>query len=216
MARIVFDLDGTLIDSAPDLRAVANEVLDGEGAEPVTLEDTYEFIGNGTPVFVARMRAARGIPDSEQDRLLAAFLDRYDGAVGLTRPYSGVVDALGKLFADHALGICTNKPHGPALSVLNHFGLASYFSTVIGGDSLPEPKPDPAPLHAAFDALGAGPRLYVGDSEVDAETAERAGVAFLLHTGGYLKSRAEDVQHAAGFGRFADLPGIVEAALKRV
>ncbi len=207
MARIVFDLDGTLIDSAPDIQAIANALLADEGLAPVTLEQVRGFIGNGTAVFIRKLRAARGIPDSEQARFLDVFHDRYDDAVRLTHPYPGVVAALEALRgAGHRLGICTNKPLQPTHSVLNHLGLDRFFDTVWGGNSLPVSKPDPAPLHAAFDALSGGPCLYVGDSEVDAETAVRADIPFLLFTEGYRKSPVTEMVHARAFSTFAELP----------
>ncbi|MEC7764594.1 MAG: phosphoglycolate phosphatase [Pseudomonadota bacterium] len=216
MARIVFDLDGTLIDSAPDIRGVANGLLGEAGLEPLTLEETRSFIGNGAGVLVEKMRAARGIDDSEHDRLLATFVDRYDAAVDLTVPYPGVTEALDSLIqAGHALGICTNKPVSPTHAVLRHLGLNGYFDTIWGGDSLPVRKPDPAPLLAALDALGAGQAVYVGDSEVDAETAEHAHVPFLLFTEGYRKSPVERIAHAAAFGSFEHLPVLVAELLSR-
>ncbi|RMF39471.1 MAG: phosphoglycolate phosphatase [Alphaproteobacteria bacterium] len=209
-ARIVFDLDGTLIDSAPDLHAVANDLLRREGAGDITLDQARSFIGEGTSVFVARMRAAAGIPDSEQDRLLAGFLAAYEGAVGLTRPYPGVPEALEALRqAGHRLGLCTNKPAAPAHAVLRHLGLAGFLDCVIAGDSLPERKPDPAPLQAALAALGDGRPVYVGDSEIDAETARRAGVPFLLFTQGYRKRPVEELPHAGRLDGFDELPRLI-------
>lgn len=213
-ARLVFDLDGTLIDSAPDIRATANLLLAREGRAELSLEDTRAFIGHGAPVFVARMREARDLPDSLQDRLLGDFVALYDKAVGLTQPYPGVEEALQRLSdAGHRLGICTNKPLGPARAVLAHLGLDRYFGAVVGGDSHPSRKPDPAPLRAAFEALGQGPMLYVGDSEVDAETSARARVPFLLFTEGYRKVPAEVLPHAALFSHYEQLQGLVGAAL---
>ena len=83
MARIVFDLDGTLIDSAPDIHGIANRVLEGEGAEPITLAEARDFIGNGASVFVQRMRQVRGISASAHDRLMADFVASYDPAATL-------------------------------------------------------------------------------------------------------------------------------------
>lgn len=144
MARIVFDLDGTLIDSIEDVRGVANAVLAGEGAAPLSRDEARAFIGNGAPVFVERMRAARGIGAGEQARLLADFVERYDRAVELTEPFPGVPGALERLRASgHRLGICTNKPLSPARAVLAHLGMDGFFEVVLGGDSAPRPKPDP-------------------------------------------------------------------------
>lgn len=214
MARIVFDLDGTLIDSAPDLQAIANAVLAAEGLAPITMAETRDFIGNGAGVFVQKFRAVRGVSDSHHARLLADFMARYDTAHHLTRPYPGVLAALHHLQdAGHALGICTNKPLRPTRAVLDHLGLGAFFSTIWGGDSLAVHKPDPAPLHAAFTALYGGPCLYVGDSDVDAETAQRASVAFALFTEGYRKSPVEALHHTASFAHFDDLPRVVDAIL---
>ncbi len=215
-ARIVFDLDGTLIDSVPDLQGIANALLREQGCAPITLAEARGFIGNGVKVFVQKMRRARDIPDSEQAPLHAAFMERYRGAVTLTRPYPGVVDALDTLVArGHALGICTNKPLEPTHAVLDHLGLARYFGCIYGGDSLPVHKPDPAPLTAAFAALGGGPELYVGDSEVDAETAVNADVPFLLFTEGYRKGPVVAMPHRLAFVEWTALPGLVTDLLER-
>jgi phosphoglycolate phosphatase len=122
---------------------------------------------------------------------------------------TGALDALRA--AGHRLGICTNKPEEPTLLVLELLGLARYFDVVVGGDTLAQKKPDPAPLAHAFAALGDGARLYVGDSEVDAETAQRAGVRFALYTEGYRKMPVETLAHDWRFADFTDLPGIVAA-----
>jgi len=142
--------------------------------------------------------------------MLAAFMGGYRGAVGLTVPYRGVPAALEVLAAaGHALGVCTNKPAEPARAVLAHVGLLDRFAVVVGGDSLPVTKPDPAPLRAALDALPPGEALFVGDSEVDAATAKAAGVPFLLFAEGYRKEPVAELPHAAAFDRWDDLPRLV-------
>ena len=213
---LVFDLDGTLVDSAPDICAVANAVLTEEGVAPLALDEARGFVGAGASVFVERMRAARGLPEADHARLLARFLAGYEGAVENTRPYPGVADALAALAArGHPMGVCTNKPIGPARGVLAHFGLSHRFGAVVGGDSLPARKPDPAPLRATIEALGSGAALFVGDSEIDAETAARAGLPFLLFTRGYRKAPVESLPHAAAFDDFAALPGLVDGLVAR-
>ncbi|MEO0653376.1 MAG: phosphoglycolate phosphatase [Pseudomonadota bacterium] len=210
MARIVFDLDGTLIDSAADIHALANIVLAEEGAAPLTLAQTRTFVGNGAPMFVTRMRAARGLPESDHDRLLARFVAGYSSAVDLTEVFAGVEDALATLRAGgHRLGICTNKPLAPAQAVLDHTGLAQYFDAVIGGDSLPTVKPDPAPLDAAFAALGTGPKVFVGDSDVDADAAVQAQVPFLLFAHGYARKPLAELPCDATFDSFDALPALI-------
>ena len=214
-ARIVFDLDGTLVDSAPDIWVTANLVLAREQAAPLTLEETRSFIGHGAAVFVSRICESRNLPAERQPRMLADFMSRYDKAVSRTFPYMGVRPSLLKLhLAGHRMGVCTNKPLVPAHAVLSHLKLERFFGTVIGGDSLPVRKPDPAPLDAAFEALGSGPMIYVGDSEVDAETAERLGVPFLLYTEGYRKTPVEQIPHTVSFSHFSELTGLVDVLLK--
>lgn len=212
-ARIVFDLDGTLIDSAPDIQGIANDLLKGEGAAPIDLAQTHDFIGNGVGVFVEKMRTLRGIPDRAQTRLVDAFAEKYKTAFARTTLYPGVRDALVALSENHALGICTNKLIDPCHAVLRHFELDRLFSTVWGGDSLATRKPDPAMLHAAFDALGSGPMIYVGDSEVDAETAHRASVPFFLFTEGYRKTPVDMIHHHVTFSDFNNLHALVNTEI---
>lgn len=215
MARIVFDLDGTLVDSAPDLHAIANALLTQRSLCPITLEQARSFIGLGVGVFVARLCAARGIAEGDQAILLQEFMDRYDQAVTLTRLYPGVAEALAALRnAGHVLGLCTNKPMRPTLALLRHLDMAGHFFRIMAGDSLAVQKPDPAPLIAAFDMPGIGPDLYVGDSEVDAETASRAGVPFVMFTEGYRTTPMAQLSHRAAFGAFVDLPALVDDIIK--
>ena len=112
--------------------------------------------------------------------------------------------------AGYRLGVCTNKPHEPAVIILQDLGLEGYFDVVIGGDSTEARKPDPKPLQAAMAALG-GDVLYVGDSEIDAETAERAGVPFALFTEGYRKVGIDEMTHAYAFDDFRQLTEITGA-----
>ena len=207
---VLFDLDGTLIDSAPDIQAAANAMLAGEGAAPLDLPTVMSFVGNGLPTFVRRAMAARGLPEADHARLLSVMLPIYERATGLTRTYPGVLAALEVLAAaGHPMGICTNKPEGPARAVLRDLGLARFFGAVVGGDTLGVVKPDPAPLRACLAALGGGPAVFVGDSEVDAATAVAAEMPFLLFTEGYRKGPPESLPQAGRFQDFAALPGMV-------
>jgi phosphoglycolate phosphatase len=210
MARIVFDLDGTLVDSAPDLQGIANRLMALRGLAPITLDEARSFIGQGVAVFVAKLRRARGIGDSEQAQVLADFTAQYEDAVTLTLVYPDVAETLAQLRAEgHLLGLCTNKPMGPTLALLRYLDFERHFTKILAGDSLPQHKPDPAPLWAAFDMGGVGPDLYVGDSEVDAETARRAGVPLLLFTEGYRSTALADLPHRASFSGFSELPALV-------
>ncbi len=209
--NIVFDLDGTLIHSAPDIRAAANAAMAAEGAEELDLATTISFIGNGVPKFAERAVRLRGLGDGAQARVTQAMLDFFDQhPARYSVLYDGLADLLPALVANgHRLGICTNKPEAPARAILEIVGIAEHFDVVFGGDSLPVKKPDPTPLHATFEALGDGARLYVGDSEVDAETAARAGVPFALYTEGYRKVPVEDLTHEFRFSDFAELGNFI-------
>jgi phosphoglycolate phosphatase len=214
--RIVFDLDGTLIDSAPDIHAAGNAVLAAEGMPSVDFETAWRFVGRGAANFVRQLEhAAAGENDPDRtERMRLRFLAEYETAHALTTIYPGVEEALKTLAgAGWRLGLCTNKPYAPARSVLAHFGWADRFETVLCGDSLPVMKPDPAPLWAAFEPLGDGPMVYVGDSETDAETARAAGVPFALFTRGYRKTPVTDMHHDRAFDDWADLPGIARALI---
>ena len=107
------------------------------------------------------------------------------------------------------MAVCTNKPEGPALDVLNGLGLAGFFDAVVGGDTLSVRKPDPRALTATLSRIGGGAALYVGDSEVDAETAERAALPFLLFTRVYRQRPETQLVHLASFDQYAALPALV-------
>lgn len=214
---IVFDLDGTLIDSAPDIHACVNLVLREYGLSPLTPQRVRSFIGGGVEVLWQKIAAATQMDPARKREMIAAFMTRYHDATALTKLFPNVHEALGQL-ADrgHPLGICTNKPLGPTEAVLDHFGLRNLFAVVIGGDSLPQRKPDPAPLRAALSALGADPvaprGLFVGDSEFDAACAAAVPVPLLLYPHGYRQTEIENLPHLAVFDDFTALPGLVEAA----
>lgn len=216
MTAIVFDLDGTLIDSAPDIRAAVNRMLEGEGQPPLDLATVVSFIGNGLPRLVERVIGAAGLDIADHDRLTEVTLAHYARAsCDLTLAYPGLRATLDRLRASgHTLGICTNKPEAPARDILRDMDLARHFDAVVGGDTLEVKKPDPAPLLRCFELLGCGPGLYVGDSEVDAETARNAGVPFLLFTEGYRKLPIAALPHKARFAEFASLPALIAAALE--
>ncbi len=208
MSAIIFDLDGTLVDSAPDIQAAANTMLGEEGREPLDLMTIISFIGNGLPKLVERVLRASRIDGAEFDRLYSRVAGIYGkNASVLTCPYEWVPETLAELKSQgFRLGVCTNKPEAPTLAILCDLSLDGLFDVVIGGDSTPARKPDPTPLLAAARALGGDAPLFVGDSEVDAETAVNAGVTFALFTEGYRKSPVTRIVHRYSFSDFRALP----------
>lgn len=210
-AALVFDLDGTLIDSAPDIQAAVNHMLADQGQPALDLKTVTSFVGNGLPKLVERVLQHCNIDLQHHAALTQTTLTFYkQNAAARTRLYPGALPALEALKArGHPLGICTNKPEGPTRDILRAFALDPFFDAVIGGDTLAVRKPDPAPLFAAFEPLGGAKRIYVGDSEVDAETAARAKLPFFLFSEGYRKSPVQDLQHDIAFWDFAQLPDLI-------
>ena len=211
---VIFDLDGTLIDSVPDIHATANRVMAELGFAPLARAEVQAFVGKGLPNLVARLLERHGQDPS--GTLHAPTMTRFEAeyltAHSLTTLYPGVLAALSQLAArGAALGVCTNKPLAPARAVMDHLGLTPFFPTILGGDSLAVRKPHPDHLHATARALGRRQSVFVGDSEVDADTARAAGSAFLLYTEGYRKSSVDQIAHSAAFADWADLPGLVTA-----
>lgn len=217
MARgaIVFDLDGTLVDSVPDLAVAANAMLAEVGQGPLDLPTVTSFVGHGIPNLVRQVIAHLGLDPAGEADLQASMLRNYLAhPADLTRPYPGVVAALEALAAEgHALGVCTNKMREPAVEILRALDLERFFAVVIGGDSTATRKPDRAPLDAAYAALPGVPLLYVGDSEVDAATAVAAELPFALFTLGYRKTPVAELPHRFAFDDFALLPELVAELL---
>ncbi len=216
---IVFDLDGTLVDSVPDLHAATAAFLAERGHAPLDLATVIGFVGNGVPVLLERvLRAVGEAADAES---LQAALPRFNEIYGaapaaLSKLYPGVAEALEALdAAGHALGVCTNKPEGPARRIIEEMGIAGFIAALTGGDSLAARKPDPAPLRHTAGLLQAelNAVIYVGDSEVDAATAAAAGVPFVLFTEGYRKTPVAEIAHHAALSDFAELPGLIQEKL---
>lgn len=214
MKAIVFDLDGTLIESAPDIHDAANKFLAALSIAPLSIETIIGFIGNGVPKLVERVMKEVGIEhtDAKHTELVAAFSDHYAvNPATLSYLNKGALSALEALrAAGHKMAVCTNKPYALTLQVLKCLEIDGYFDAVIGGDSLEVKKPDPAPLFKAMEMLGQDACIYVGDSEVDAQTAQNAKQPFFLFTDGYRKASVEDLNAQAVFDDFAELQGLIE------
>lgn len=186
---VVFDLDGTLINSRADLASSTNDMLVSFGAAPLPEAQATSFVGDGARTLVSRALQAAGLPPETLDAALTRFLQIYDARLmEQTRPYDGVDAVIDRALGDGAaLGIITNKPQAPTDRLLHGFGLASHFRWVIGGDTEFGRKPDPAGLVWMMNEAAVLPAhtLFVGDSQVDAETARRAGTHFCLADYGF-------------------------------
>lgn len=214
-ARLVFDLDGTLLDSIPSLVAAGNALLAELGRPSIDLDTGRGFVGHGVARLVESLLNHTGGVPGDLDPHVERFREIYgaDPVTG-TVVYPGVHEALTALAAaGHGLGVCTQKPNGPAIDLLQQLALMPPITGFTGGDSLAVMKPDPAMLRHTADQLSGDVTIMIGDSETDAETARRGGVPFLLHTEGYRLAEITDLPHVAAFSDFAELPGLVAAVL---
>lgn len=189
---VAFDLDGTLIDSVPDLAVAVDRALDDQGLSLRNESRIQEWVGNGSRKLLERaLRDALGEPPSAalHDATHEAFLHYYAQAPNvLTRLHPGVREALDALRdRGTALALVTNKPHAFIAPILEGFGLFEHFGLCLGGDSLPQRKPDPAPLLYAATYFQVAPQasLMVGDSRHDVEAGRRAGFRTLAVPYGY-------------------------------
>jgi phosphoglycolate phosphatase len=181
----VFDLDGTLLDTAPDIRVAANRQLALHGLAPLTLAEITPMIGDGARVLCERAFAARGreVPPGAVE----AFIADPDLEGGpLTQLFPGITALLDTLLAEGwRLAVCTNKPVIPARAVLAHFGVAEKFRAIGGGDSFPTRKPDPAHLLATMGLAGGGRAVMLGDHANDMLAARGAGIPGIFAGWGY-------------------------------
>lgn len=211
-STVIFDLDGTLVDSLPDLLGSLNALMTENGRRALDGAEVRHMVGDGAAKLVERAFAATG-PLPPADALaeqLARFLDRYQRrATALTRPFPGAIVALSALRrAGVRLGVCTNKPAAATAEVLSGLGLAPYFTCVIGGDTIPgRRKPDPAPIRACLEALHAAPEaaILVGDGEADVAAARAAGIAVIACSFGYARIPVAELGADAVIDHFADL-----------
>jgi len=184
---LVFDLDGTLVDSIHDLAEAASDLSEAFGGARFDDETVCRMVGEGAAVLVERVMARAGHAEPPP-AALEQFLDLYDRRMfDTTRAYPGVADTLRALADTHAMALLTNKPENSARKVLAHCGLDGFFTHMIFGDGTFGRKPDPAGLRWLMKRHRASAKrtIYVGDSEVDLETARAAGVRICLARYGF-------------------------------
>lgn len=212
---VLFDLDGTLVDSADDLKDALNRLLAENRLRALSREEVKGMIGDGVLKLVERGLAAAGADEARAQALVGRFLELYEGnAAAHTQAYPGAVEALEALKQlGLPVALVTNKPHAATLEILHALGLANYFGAVVGGDTLPQRKPDPAPLLHAAAQIGAAPAetLMVGDNHHDVRAARSAGMRVAAVTYGYSHVPHADLAADWLIDALAEVPGLVSS-----
>lgn len=218
-ATIVFDLDGTLVDTAPDLTNTLNHVLKAHGHEPVPAACVREAVGRGARAMIEEALGVSGV-DGDVDGMLADFLVHYEANIAVqSRPFPGALAALERLRGAGArLAVCTNKRERLTRLLLQALQIDRAFDAIAGRDTFPVSKPDPAHLLGAIAAAGGDPAraLMVGDSAVDIQAAQSAGVPAILVSFGYWTPPPEGPRPDAVIDHFDALDDRARALLKRL
>ena len=219
-ATFAFDLDGTLVDSAPDLIGALNTVLGEQGLPHVALATERLLVGRGARALVERgfAVAGRDLPEADVSGLVTRFIDIYHGRIAAeSRPFPGVEATLDALIAEGALlTVCTNKRTDLSLALMDALDLTRRFAAIVGADKTPATKPDPRHVLAAIAEVGGDPAfaVMVGDTIYDIAAAKAAGVPAIAVTFGYSEIPVDDLGADALTDDFAALPGIARKLLK--
>lgn len=210
-----FDLDGTLLDTSPDLTAAVNHALKAAGRAPLTLTQVKPMIGGGAKAMLEKTLAATGGCDPAEFKQLYTHLLDYYGAhiADGTQPFPGMIDALDALAARGVtLAVVTNKFESFAVDLLGKLGLRDRFACVIGGDTLGKgnAKPSPAPIHAMIERCGGGRAAFVGDSIYDIDAGRAAGVPTVAVGFGFLTQPVETLGADAVIHAYDELIPVLE------
>lgn len=214
---IIFDLDGTLIDTAEDLAASMNHALAQAGVDAVAAPEVRHLVGRGARRMLARgyeIAAGRAATDAELEVGLKALLDHYAAHIAVhSRPFDGAVAAIERLRARGAgVAICTNKREAMSRLLIDALGLAALFDAIVGADTAAAPKPDPAPVKLCLERIGVRRAVFIGDSDTDILAARAAGLPCLVAAFGYGPlTLGEDA--AAVFDDYRAVEGLIEEAL---
>lgn len=220
---LLFDLDGTLVDSSPDLWRAMNHVLEQRGYPLLEHDEVRHLVGDGARFLLARgfggVKATPPAPGADPafETAVALFLEFYgEHLTDHSRPYPGVMETLEQLRREgYKLAVVTNKPEHLSIKMLNNLGMMELFGAVVGGDTLPRRKPDPDPLLLAMDRLGVNPAgtVMVGDSKNDVLGARHAGCPVVAVTFGYCQGREVAALNPDRMvDRFSDLADLVTPA----
>jgi phosphoglycolate phosphatase len=216
---VVFDLDGTLVDTAPDLIAALNFVLEREGMPPVPLQSARTMIGAGARKLIERGLELDGRVTSAEDisRLTSDFIDYYaDHIADASRPFEGLEGALDDLSGrGYRFAVCTNKLEWLSKLLLDQLGLSARFSAICGADTFGVSKPDPAILRQTIARAGGeiSSAIMVGDAGPDIGVARRAGIPVIGVEFGYTEIPIADLKPDRLIGHFRDLPAAVESLM---
>lgn len=215
MARrdvVVFDLDGTLVDSAPGIAAALNEILARRGAPAISPDVVRRLVSLGAQKLVSSTLAdVASDPDDDLALFRRILREREPDPYSVYPAVAGALAALAR--AGWTLGVLTNKPEALSRQLLRQLGLIDFFAAVVGGDTIPFQKPDPAPMLHLLGLLDrqAEDVVFVGDSNVDALTASCFDMPFLLFTGGYAGDEVADRHIRCRFADYETLPALLEA-----
>ena len=218
---VVFDLDGTLVDTAPDLIKALNFVLDREGLPPVPLHSARNMIGAGARRMIERGLEAEGRVATTADitRLTADFIDYYAAHIADgSRPFEGLEDALDDLASrGYQFAVCTNKLEWLSKRLLDQLGLSPRFAAICGADTFGVSKPDPVILQQTVARAGGqlASTVMVGDAGPDVGVARRAGVPVVCVEFGYTDVPVADLKPDLLIGHMRDLPAAVESLMAR-
>ncbi|MFN3657814.1 MAG: HAD-IA family hydrolase [Pseudolabrys sp.] len=214
---IVFDLDGTLIDTAPDLIDTLNVVFAREGLPAVDYATARNLIGGGARAMIVRGVEAEGlvVPPEEIERMFADFIAHYSAHIAdRSRPFPGLIDVLDELEARGCrLAVCTNKLERLSQLLLDELKLTKRFAFICGQDTFGIPKPDPEVLRRTIKAAGGSPQhaVMIGDSVTDIRTARAAGIPVIAVAFGYSETPVSELGPDRVISHFAELPASIAA-----